>query len=155
MNAMTMILADLNNAKKMRFAITKNGQLGLFRHMVHLNSEVVNQEKIIELTFVEEMIFGWKTRYMTGRVMTVSKGHFPYLIENPRSEQLLVCGIGNIWRTLISPNPSSIYSWFLKPLSVLHSRFPTKKSWVVAYLKIIIFFPSIKIYIFFSSYATF
>ena len=29
--------------------------------------------------------------------------------------------------------PSSIYSWFLKPLSVLHSRFPTKKSWVVAY----------------------
>ena len=24
--------------------------------------------------------------------------------------------------------PSSIYSWFLKPLSVLHSRFPTKKS---------------------------
>ena len=23
-------------------------------------------------------------------------------------------------------NPSSIYSWFLKPLSVLHSRFPTK-----------------------------
>ena len=30
-------------------------------------------------------------------------------------------------------HPSSIYSWFLKPLSVLHSRFPTKKSWVVAY----------------------
>ena len=30
-------------------------------------------------------------------------------------------------------NPSSIYSWFLNPLSVLHSRFPTKKSWVVAY----------------------
>ena len=30
-------------------------------------------------------------------------------------------------------NPSSIYSWFLKPLSVLHSRFPTKKSWVAAY----------------------
>ena len=29
--------------------------------------------------------------------------------------------------------PSSIYSWFLKPLSVLRSRFPTKKSWVVAY----------------------
>ena len=29
--------------------------------------------------------------------------------------------------------PSSIYSWFLKPLYVLHSRFPTKKSWVVAY----------------------
>ena len=25
-------------------------------------------------------------------------------------------------------NPSYIYSWFLKPLSVLHSRFPTKKS---------------------------
>ena len=24
--------------------------------------------------------------------------------------------------------PSSIYSWFLKPLYVLHSRFPTKKS---------------------------
>ena len=24
--------------------------------------------------------------------------------------------------------PSSIYIWFLKPLSVLHSRFPTKKS---------------------------
>ena len=23
-------------------------------------------------------------------------------------------------------NPSSIYSWFLKPLPVLHSRFPTK-----------------------------
>ena len=32
-------------------------------------------------------------------------------------------------------NPSSIYSWFLKPLSVLHSRFPTKTSWVVAYFK--------------------
>ena len=30
-------------------------------------------------------------------------------------------------------NPSSIYSWFLKPLSLLHSGFPTKKSWVVAY----------------------
>ena len=29
-------------------------------------------------------------------------------------------------------NPSSIYSWFLKPFSVLHSRFPTKKSWMVA-----------------------
>ena len=29
--------------------------------------------------------------------------------------------------------PSSIYSWFLKPLTVLHSRFPTKKSWVVAH----------------------
>ena len=29
--------------------------------------------------------------------------------------------------------PSAIYSWFLKPLSVLHSRFPTKKSWIVAY----------------------
>ena len=29
--------------------------------------------------------------------------------------------------------PSSIYSWFLKPLSLLHSGFPTKKSWVVAY----------------------
>ena len=32
-----------------------------------------------------------------------------------------------------SSKPSSIYSWFLKPLSVLHSRFPTKKSWVLAY----------------------
>ena len=30
-------------------------------------------------------------------------------------------------------SPSSIYSRFLKPLSVLHARFPTKKSWVVAY----------------------
>ena len=29
--------------------------------------------------------------------------------------------------------PSSIYSWFFKPLSVLHSRFPNKKLWVVAY----------------------
>ena len=29
--------------------------------------------------------------------------------------------------------PSSIYSWFLKSLPLLHSRFPTKKSWVVAY----------------------
>ena len=56
MNAMTMILENLNNAKKMRFAITTNGQLGLFRHMIHLNIEVVNQEKSIELTFVEEMI---------------------------------------------------------------------------------------------------
>ena len=27
-----------------------------------------------------------------------------------------------------SQKPSSIYSWFLKTLSVLHSRFPTKKS---------------------------
>ena len=58
MNAMTMILEHLNNAKKMRSAITKNGQLGLFRHIVHLNSDVVNQEKIIELTFVEELILG-------------------------------------------------------------------------------------------------
>ena len=33
---------------------------------------------------------------------------------------------------LASP-PSSIYSCFLKPLSVLHSQFPTKKLWVVAY----------------------
>ena len=30
-------------------------------------------------------------------------------------------------------HPSSIYSWFLKPLSLLHSWFPTKISWVVAY----------------------
>ena len=30
-------------------------------------------------------------------------------------------------------NPSPIYSWFLKSLYVLHSRFLTKKSWVVAY----------------------
>ena len=30
-------------------------------------------------------------------------------------------------------NPSSIYSWFLKPLTLLHSGFLTKKSWVVAY----------------------
>ena len=30
-------------------------------------------------------------------------------------------------------DPSSIYSWFLKPLYVLHSQLPTKKSWVVAY----------------------
>jgi hypothetical protein len=37
-----------------------------------------------------------------------------------------------IWRKFCSI-PSSIYSWFLKPLSVLHSRFPTKKLWVVAY----------------------
>ena len=48
MNAMTMILEDLNNAKKMRFAITKNGQSGLFRHMFHMNVEDVNQETIIE-----------------------------------------------------------------------------------------------------------
>ena len=58
MNAMTMILDNLNNAKTTRSAISKNGQLGLFHHMVHLNVEVVNQEKIIELTFVEKMIFG-------------------------------------------------------------------------------------------------
>ena len=58
MNAMTTILENLNNARKMRFAITKNGQLDLFLHMHHLNSEVVNQEKIIELTFVEKMIMG-------------------------------------------------------------------------------------------------
>ena len=32
-----------------------------------------------------------------------------------------------------SINPSYIYSWFLTPLSVLHSQFPTKKLWVVAY----------------------
>ena len=56
---------------------------------------------------------------------------------------------------LYGSNPSSIYSWFLKPLSVLHSRFPTQKLWVVAYLKIIIFFPSIKICFFILSYATF
>ena len=58
MSAMTMILENLNNAKKMRSAITKNGQLGLFRHIVHMNGDVVNQEKIIELTFVEEKILG-------------------------------------------------------------------------------------------------
>jgi hypothetical protein len=28
----------------------------------------------------------------------------------------------------IREHPSSIYSWFLKPLSLLHSGFPTKKS---------------------------
>ena len=37
------------------------------------------------------------------------------------------------WKNCWSTYPSSIYSWFLKPLSLLHSRFPTKKSWVVAY----------------------
>ena len=58
MNAMTMILDNLNNAKIMRSAITKNGHMGLFRHMLLLNSDVVNQEKIIELTFVEKMILG-------------------------------------------------------------------------------------------------
>ena len=35
--------------------------------------------------------------------------------------------------TAIAYNPSSIYSWFLKPLSVLNSQFPTKKSWVLSY----------------------
>ena len=29
----------------------------------------------------------------------------------------------------------AIYSYSIEPLYVLHSRFPTKKSWVVAYLK--------------------
>ena len=42
--------------------------------------------------------------------------------------QMLQEGVGS--------KPSSIYSWFLKPLSVLHSRFPTKKLCVVAPQKI-------------------
>ena len=48
----------------------------------------------------------------------------------------LGCAVGDkklgklnfIKKGVISLNPSSIYSWFLKLLSVLHSRFPTKKS---------------------------
>ena len=45
---------------------------------------------------------------------------------------------------LLAYTPSAIYSESIEPLYVLHSRFPTKKSWVVAYLKIIKKFPSIK-----------
>jgi hypothetical protein len=37
-------------------------------------------------------------------------------------------------------NPSAIYSESIEPLYVLHSRFPTKQSWVVAYLKFITIF---------------
>ena len=41
---------------------------------------------------------------------------------------LEVSSIQELIENAISPmNPSSIYSWFLKPLSVLHSWFPTKK----------------------------
>ena len=47
---------------------------------------------------------------------------------------VLFMTVTGIWTGFypISKN-SSIYSWFLKPLSVLHSRFTTKKLWVVAY----------------------
>ena len=38
-------------------------------------------------------------------------------------------------RESLDHTPSSIYSWFLKPLLVLHSRFLTEKLWVVDYFR--------------------
>ena len=61
-----------------------------------------------------------------------------------KSYQLLLPNTYTRKNLVFGRNPSSIYSWFLKPLSVLHSRFPTKKSWVVAY-----FWPKIKIFLIF------
>ena len=40
--------------------------------------------------------------------------------------------------------PSAIYSESIEPLCVLHSRFPNKKLWVVAYLKFTTIFLRIK-----------
>ena len=57
---------------------------------------------------------------------------FPYLLM---ANYRVICCVKfwSFFHTFWWLTPSSIYSWFLKPLSILHSQFPTKKSWVVAY----------------------
>ena len=56
------------------------------------------------------------------------------------TDHLGTCGHLNLtnwkskfWSTAHCSGPSAIYSCSIEPLLLLHSRFPTKKSWVVAY----------------------
>ena len=68
------------------------------------------------------------------------KSHLGFLFYYPEILYLrifnLICFPERTLKFVFNLIPSPvlpIYSWFLKPLSVLHSQFPTKKSWVVAY----------------------
>ena len=57
----------------------------------------------------------------------INRSHFHIFPKYPKCQEFIytICTYAQA--------PTSIYCWLLKPLSVLHSRFPTKKSWVVAY----------------------
>ena len=50
----------------------------------------------------------------------------PDVYKNPASDTYIVFGKDLFLQ--IEKDPSSIYNWFLKPLSVLHSRLPTKNT---------------------------